>query len=503
MQPGTFSFFFFLAATVALCFAVPKRGQWLVLLAASIAYYMTFATAAPVWLAATVLVTWGGALWLEKLNAAEKAHPKGSPERARLMGEKKLWLALILAADLGLLIVLKYRGLLMGGSIIAPLGISFYTMTAIGYAVDVYRGKYPAERNVLRVALFLTLFLQIVQGPFTRYDDMGPKLRAPLSFDYDRLRRGAVRILWGLMKKAVIADRLGEYVQAALADPAGQGAPVVLIALVAYSVQIYADFSGYMDMILGAGAILGLKLPENFENPLAARSVSDFWRRWHITLGAWFKDYVFYPVSVSGWATKWSRKLRKDGRARPAKLLPALLGLAAVWPLTGLWHGTTWNFLLWGLLNGAAIVISLVTEPWQQKVLAKLGIRPEGRGFRAFQVVRTFLLLTLIRVFSRTETLPQALQVLRCALLPNPASGFALFPAGTWGTSNVHFLLALALSVLMLLVERAGRPEALLDRFDKMRLPLKYAVSLGLLYTVLLFGALGRNLFAGFLYAGF
>ena len=503
MQPGTFPFFFFIAAAVALCFAMPKRWQWLMLLAVSLAYYMTFATAAPVWLMVTILATWGGALRLEKLNTAAKEQGKGSPERARLTREKKLWLAAVVAVDLGLLVALKYRGLLAGGSIVAPLGISFYTMTAIGYAVDVFRGKVQAERNVLRVALFLTLFLQIVQGPFLRYGDLGPKLRAPLAFDYDRLRRGAVRVLWGLMKKAVIAERLGEYVQAALADPSRQGSPVMLVALIAYSVQIYADFSGYMDMILGVGSILGLTLPENFENPLAARSVSDFWRRWHITLGAWFKDYVFYPISVSGFATQWGRKLRKKGKPRPAKLLPALLGLAAVWPLTGLWHGATWNFLLWGLLNGVAIALSLATEPWQQKVLARLHIRPESRGFQAFQVVRTFLLLTLIRAFSRTETLPQALEALRYALAPNPANGFHLFPVGTVATTNYHFLLALALSVLMLLVERAGKPEALLDRFDKMRLPLKYAVGLSLIYVVLLFGTLSRDLFSGFLYAGF
>jgi len=503
MQPGTFSFFFFLTASVALCFLAPKRGQWLVLLAASLAYYMSFANAAPVWLLVTILATWGGALRLEKLNAEAMAHPKGGPERARLTGLKKMWLAAVVAVDLGLLVVLKYRGLLTGGSVVAPLGISFYTMTAIGYAVDAYRGKYPAERNPLRVALFLTLFLQIVQGPFTRYDDMGPKLRAPLRFDYDRLRRGAVRILWGLMKKAVIAERLGGYVQAALADPSGQGAPVVAIALCAYSIQIYADFSGYMDMILGAGNILGLKLPENFENPLAARSVSDFWRRWHITLGAWFKDYVFYPISVSAWATKWSRALRKAGKARYAKLLPAVLGLAAVWPLTGLWHGATWNFLLWGLLNGAAITISLVMEPWQQKMHLKLGIRPESRGFQAFQVVRTFVLLTLIRAFSRTETLPRALEVLRCALLPNLENGFRLFPENMPATVDYLFLMALALSGLMLWIERPGKPEALLDRFDKMRLPFKYIIGLGLMYVVLIFGALGQDLFSGFLYAGF
>ena len=503
MLPGTFSFFVFLTVTIAVCFAVPKRVQWLALTIASLAYYMSFATAAPVWLAVTILSTWGGALKLERLNAAAKAAPKGSPERERLTNQKKLWLAAVVAVDLGLLVALKYRGLLMGGSIVAPLGISFYTMTAIGYAVDVFRGKYPAERNVLRVALFLTLFLQIVQGPFTRYDDMGPKLRAPLSFDYDRLRRGAVRVLWGLVKKAVIADRLGEYVQAALANPSHQGAPVMLIALCAYSIQIYADFSGYMDMILGAGNILGLTLPENFENPLAARSVSDFWRRWHITLGAWFKDYVFYPISVSGPATRWSRALRKAGKARPAKLAPALMGLAAVWPLTGLWHGATWNFLLWGLLNGVAIALSLVTEPWQQRVLSKLRIRPESRAFQAFQVVRTFLLLTLIRAFSRTETLPQALDVLRGALGGNAHKGLSLFPAGTVATMHYHFLLALALSALMLLIERLGKPEALLDRFDALRLPLKYALSLGLVYVVLLFGVLGGDLFSGFLYAGF
>lgn len=502
MQPGTFSFFAFLAVTVAACFAAPKRWQWLVLLATGIYCYSTFATRAPLWLAITILATWGGALALEKLNARAKAAPKGSPEREGQTRAKKLCLAAVVAVDVGLLAALKYRGLFSGGSIVAPLGISFYTMTAVGYAVDMYRGKYAAERNPLRLALFLTLFLQIVQGPFLRYDDMGPKLRAPLRFDYDRLRRGLVRMLWGLMKKAVIADRLGTYVQAALADPSAQGAPVVLIALCLYSVQIYADFSGYMDMMLGAGNILGLELPENFENPLAARSVADFWRRWHITLGAWFKDYVFYPVSVSHIATRWSRALRKAGKIRFAKIAPALMGLALVWPLTGLWHGATWNFLLWGLLNGAAIAVSLITEPWQQRALKRLGIRPESRAFRAFQIARTFLLLTLIRAFSRTDTLPEALAALRYALAPGLSRGFALFPEMD-GFSQVYALIAALLTVPMLLVERQGSPKALLDRFDAMRLPMKYAVSLALLYAVLIAGALGDDLFTGFLYAGF
>ncbi len=502
MQPGTFSFFVFLAAAVAACFFTPKRWQWLILLAASLFYYSTFATRAPLWLAVTVLATWGGALALEKLNGRAKAATKGSPEREKWTRVKKLCLAAVVAVDVGLLAVLKYRGLLTGGSIVAPLGISFYTMTAIGYAVDAYRGKYAAERNPLRVALFLTLFLQIVQGPFLRYDDMGPKLRAPLHFDYDRLRRGLVRMLWGLLKKVVIADRLGAYVQAALADPSSQGAPVVFIALCAYSVQIYADFSGYMDMMLGAGNILGLALPENFENPLAARSVADFWRRWHITLGAWFKDYVFYPVSVSHIATRWSRALRKAGKIRFAKLAPALMGLALVWPLTGLWHGATWNFLFWGLLNGIAIAVSLVTEPLQQRVLARLHIRPESRAFHAFQIARTFLLLTLIRTFSRTATLREALTALRYALLPGVSNGFALFP-NMDGSLRIYALIALLLTIPMLLVERLGSPESLLDRFDALKLPLKYAVGLALLYAVLVTGALGGDLFTGFLYAGF
>lgn len=502
MQPGTFSFFAFLAATLVVCFVAPRRVSWLVLLAASLCYYSTFATAAPVWLAVTILATWGGALLLGRLNAQAKAAGKGSPERTRRTLQKKLCLSAVVAVDVGLLVALKYRGLLTGGSIVAPLGISFYTMTAVGYAVDVFRGKYPAERNPLRVALFLTLFLQIVQGPFLRYNDMGPKLRAPLSFDYDRLRRGSVRILWGLMKKAVIADRLAVYVQAALSDPSAQGAPVLILALCAYSVQIYADFSGYMDMILGAGNILGLALPENFENPLAARSVADFWRRWHITLGAWFKDYVFYPISVSAPATRWSRTLRKAGKARAAKLTPALMGLAAVWPLTGLWHGATWNFLLWGLLNGIAIALSLITEPWQQNLMKKMRIRPESRAFQAFQIIRTFLLLTLIRVFSRTQTLPQALEVLRCALYRNFANGFSLFP-GIDSHGKAYFLAAVVMILPMLLIERLGKPEEILDRFDALWLPVKYAVGLCLMYVVFLTGTLGGDLFSGFLYANF
>lgn len=499
-----FRFIVLLACCVLAYFLTPKRFRWLALLAASAVFYASYGAGQSVYILGCGLATYIAGLGLGALNRAMKAQ---GADKARIRFHKKLALGALIAADLGTLVLLKYSGLLFppAAGLVQPLGISFYTLSAIGYAVDVHRGKFEPEKNPLRLLLFIGFFLQIVQGPFARYDRIGRELREPRPISYDNFKLGALRMLWGYLKKMVIADWLGIYVTEAFGNPAENGGAVMCVAVILYTVQMYADFSGYMDIACGAGQAMGIALPENFDRPLGARSVSEFWRRWHITLGAWFKDYVFYPVSVSRPAAKLSRALRGKGWMRMGKLAPALLALCCVWPLTGLWHGATWNFLLWGALNGAAIIGSMLMEPLFKRWMAALHIDPGSKRWSALQIARTFLLLALIRVFARTETVGQAMDVFRAL---GDWSGFNPLGLGAYfpDIRKMHMAYAaaaVAFAAVMFAVEARGTVAELLGRFNRAPLWAKYAVAVGLLYVVILFSATGDAVSGGFMYANF
>ncbi len=499
-----FSFIVLLAVTTLAYFLVPKRVQWVALLLASAVFYLSYGPGQAVYVVCCALITYLGGLLLGRLNLQTK---QPGADKPRIRRTKRLVLLAALALDLGMLITLKYAGMLLplAKGFVQPLGISFYTLSAVGYLMDLYRAKYEPEKNPLRLLLFVSFFLQIVQGPFARYDLIGKELREPRAFDFDNLKLGSLRMLWGYLKKMVIADWLGVYVSAAMDSPADQSGPVMMIAIVLYTVQMYADFSGYMDIVCGAGQALGLRIPENFDRPLGARSVAEFWRRWHMTLGAWFKDYVFYPVSVSKVAVRISKALRGKGKLRLAKLAPAILALCVVWPLTGLWHGATWNFLLWGLLNGAAIVTSMLMEPLFKKWFEKMGVKPEGRLWKVFSVARTFALLALIRVFARTDSVPQAMAVF---------SVLGDFGGFDWAHLDAYFpdlrmlhagycMGAMGLAAVMFLVEAFGQPHELLVRFNRSPLVIKYALGIALLYAVILCSASSQAINSTFLYANF
>lgn len=505
MSLTSFGFIALLALTALAYWLIPKKVQWVALLIASAVFYLSYGAARAFYVLTAGLITYGAGMLLGRENARLRAPGADKPE---IRHRKRLILLALVAADLGMLVALKYAGMIFPSmqGWTAPLGISFYTLSALGYTIDLYRAKYEPERNPLRLLLFMGFFLQIVQGPFARYDQIGAELKKPRAFDYDNLKLGSLRMLWGFMKKMVVADWLGVYVGDAMGSPANQSAPVMLIAILMYTVQMYADFSGYMDIVCGAGRVMGLRVPENFDRPLGARSVAEFWRRWHITLGTWFKDYVFYPVSVSRLATRLSKALRGRGKPRLAKLAPAILAMCVVWPLTGLWHGASWNFLLWGLLNGTAIVTSLLMEPRFKRWMSALHIDPNSRWWAAFSVTRTFLLLAVVRVFARTISVSQAMQVL--GALGNWArfeglSVAALFPEGFSKMHMAYCAAAVFFGAVMFAVESLGGTDALLERFDTKPLVLKYAIGVALLYVVILLGATGEAINSTFLYANF
>jgi len=249
--------------------------------------------------------------------------------------------------------------------------MSFYTFHSVGYLMDVYRSKYPAEHNFCKYFTFISYFPHLLQGPFSRFDGLGKSIFEMHSFSYDRLCEGCARIVWGFFKKVVIADQLGVVVSAITQHYTNYTGTHIFMSIIFYGIQLYADFSGYMDIMCGFSHILGIKLSENFEQPYFARTIDDFWRRWHITLGHWFRDYVFYPVSMGKVAQQIGRRARGKWGPKMGKLVPGYYALIFVWTATGLWHGASWTFLIWGWLNMLVIMSTMQLDDWYTKIKTK------------------------------------------------------------------------------------------------------------------------------------
>lgn len=339
-------FFAFLAVLCAVYYLAPPRWQNAVLLAASLYY----AAAAGPW---TLGVLAGEAV-VAYLAGRALGRAAGAARRVWLWGG----IALLLAA----LLAFKYADMLTGRATalgrLDVLGISFYTLMAIGYLVDVFRGTQPAVRDPLRFALFLSFFPQLSSGPIGRAGELLPQFDAPRSFDYDRFARGATRMLWGYFKKAVVADGLALAVDAVFAEPAAFSGPLLVLAAAMFSYQLYMDFSGYTDIARGLGEVFGIALRENFARPFAARSFAALWGRWHMSLSQWFRDYVYFPLGGS-----------RRGRARMC------LATMVVFALSGLWHRAGWVFLAWGVLNGVANLLDKLTAPARARLPWRAGPR--------------------------------------------------------------------------------------------------------------------------------
>ena len=337
-----------------------------------------------------------------------------------LLGQKKrrwlFWLGL--GGTLGALLVYKYldfglysinaltRALRLGEpmprvSLLQPAGISFFTFQAAGYLIDVYRGKYGPEKNFLRFALFVSFFPQMVQGPISRFNDLAPQLFARRSLDYTDLKYGIQLILWGYFKKMVIADRAAVLVNTVLDDPWSYSGSILAVGVLFYCIQLYGDFSGGIDITRGVARLFGIDLAENFRRPLFSTSLTDFWRRWHITLGAWMRDYLFYPLSLSKPFGKLGKFTRKHLKGKLGKILPTSLATFLVYFVIGIWHGANWRYVAFGFWNGGIITLSLLLAPYFLRWKQALRINDKSKGWHLFQLVRTNLLVFFGRYITR------------------------------------------------------------------------------------------------------
>ena len=427
MSIVSLAFFAFVAAVILLYFLIPLKYRWIVLLAGSYVFYWLNSHWLVFVLLGESLVTYGIGLWIRHVNDKREQYFSAEGEaldkearKARKKTDKRntrLILVLGIVVDVGILLFLKYFNFfgsnmnhllrLLGVSgdpiprlnLLVPLGISFYTLQAIAYMTDVYREKIRADRNPAKFMLFMSFFPQIVQGPIHRHSQIAEQLYEGHRFEYKNLCFGAQLALWGLMKKLIIADRLAVAVQSVFGKMDSYSGPIFFFAALLYGVQIYTDFSGGMDIARGVAQTMGIRLEMNFDQPFFASSIENFWRRWHMTLGAWMRDYVFYPLSLSKAFTKLSRKSRKIFGQFIGKRLPAFLAMFIVFLLVGFWHGANWLHVAFGLWNSIFIMSSIMLTEVYAKCRNKLGIREESISWRIFCMIRTTVIITFGRFF--------------------------------------------------------------------------------------------------------
>ena len=394
----------FLTLALLAFFVSPKKYRWRALLASSYAFYWLlggwFALAM---ISSTIATVYFSGLWIAFLR-----------EKKAKRAVRRTPLAICLILNFGLLLFLKFSNIFIpnAGILLIP-GISFYTFQAAGYLIDIYKGKAEALKNPLKTALFLSFFPQLIQGPISRYENLAEDLFAGRDWDWERSRRGVQRLIWGYFMKFVIANHAAPVVNTALGDYSSHGGTLILFATFVYSVQIYADFAGGINIALGVGEIVGVKLPENFRQPFFANSLADFWRRWHMTLGAWLKDYMFYPMAISRPLGKLGKFTRKIFGARIGKMLPAGVATFCVYLVMGVWHGSGANLFVFGILNGLIITASLYMEPVIKKMRVKTKFDGSKGVGKILAVFRTLALLTILRYFARADSLTTALKMLR------------------------------------------------------------------------------------------
>ncbi len=508
----SWSFIAFIAAVLTAYYLAPGRLQWLLLLTADVIFYACAGWQGLVFMSATVLTSWfftnrmrdslerqraciaGGAMSREE----RRAYRAGMEKKRRAM------LTAALTVDLGILAVLKYTGFainnvnaLFGSSLagvdwVLPLGISFYTFQTVSYVVDVYWEKVEAERSVLRVALFTSFFPLLIQGPISRWGELTRTLFQPHRADLAQIRLGLARALWGYFKKLVVADRLLVAVTALCGSPSEYGGSYVVIAALLYAAELYADFTGGIDITIGIAQALGISVQENFVRPYFSRSIAEYWRRWHISMGVWFKDYVFYPLSVSYWLLSLSRAAKERVSAGLGRKLPVYVSTVVTWFLTGLWHGAAWNFVVWGLLNAAFILAAEEFKPASERFRARYPALTGSFGYRVFETARTFLLMCALRTLDCYRDVPLTFRMWGSVFTEwNWAQAFS-GPLMALGLTAGDYIAAAAGVALMLVVSvfqetRGGVRQALEERSCWVR----GAVYTGLLLAVLVFGAYG------------
>ena len=496
----------FVLAGCVIYYHIPRKAQWLLLLCMSILFYISFDIRLIGYVLASALSVFIAVNKVEPLKRGDKT--------------KKRILIITLIFNFGLLAFVKYTDFMItnldtifsglrtgiqipGINILVPIGISFYTFQITGYLLDVYWGRDKAEKSFPRFLLFVSFFPQMIQGPISKHKSLAAEFDREHVFSVNQIKYGIQLMLWGLFKKIVIADTAAVAVSSVY-DHIGEHQGITVIAgVLCYCIQLYCDFSGGIDVVRGVAELFDINIADNFKRPFFSKSISEFWRRWHITLGIWMKDYIFYPISLSKWMNRLGGKCRKVFGNQIGRKLPVCLANLIVFFLVGVWHGPNWQFIVYGLYNGLIIAISSLLVPVYNKLYEWSGIRKEAKAMQVFQIVRTFILVNLGWYFDRSQSLTDALLLMRNTFMVNQTHFTEGGYLGLYKYQYAYMLLGcLIILIVSIMQERGIRVRAYIDTKPLM---IKWCIWLFIIFAIPLMGYFSpySNLAGGFMYANF
>lgn len=483
MSFTSFSFFIFLPAALLVYFLIPRKWRIGWLLLASLGFYLNFHPKYLLVIVFSTVVSYLAGRRLETLN--------GQQGRKR-----RMVLALGIVVVTAVLVFFKYTDFLLKNvnallgaagsdvslqtfSLVLPVGLSYYTFQVISYIADVYRGKIRAEKNFLHYALYVSFFPKIISGPIERAGDFLEQVRKCHNFDLwnaERVRDGIVLMLWGYFQKMVIADRLAILTGQVMGSFEAYGTVELFVAMCAFYIQLFADFAGYTDIALGLAKVMGFSLQDNFHAPFFARSIREYWTRWHISLSTWLRDYIY--ISLGG---------NRKGKARK------YINIMITFLISGLWHGVGWNYAFWGVLHGGYQVLEYLIQPVVDQINAVLHTRTESFSYRFLRTVKTWLMVALAYIFFKLPSAVDGFRYIgRMLTRWNP---WAMFDGTlyTLGISEKYFHLMLWLVVLLFVVEwMRYRREVKLDTWLAGQCVwFQYGVMIALLLGIIVFGAYG------------
>lgn len=481
------SFLIFFPVVVLLYFVLPKVVKNLWLLVSSYYFYMCWMPQYALLILFSTATTFLSAILIDK---------------ARNKKSKKAALIFSIALNLGVLFLFKYYNFFSANiaqlflsfgvvlappsfSLLLPVGISFYTFQALGYSIDVYRKDTPCEKNFITYALFVSFFPQLVAGPIERSKNLLPQFYEYKSFKYKRVKNGLVQMAWGFLKKMVIADGAAQIITFVYSDPTKFTGIQLVVASLLFAFQIYCDFSGYSDIAIGSARVLGFNLMRNFAHPYFAKNVSEFWRRWHISLSSWFMDYLYIPLGGS-----------RKGKNR------TLINLFLTFLVSGLWHGAQWTFVAWGAINGIYIILDRLLKPYSVRLQRSLHINKNGILANIFGAIVTFLLIDFSWIFFRAKNLEDAFYIvgnLFTGLIPSLTDGallsMQLSQIGFFSKNGIAIVICI---VVMLLVELWERNSLLVLKLERQFFAVRWIFYYAVILVIVFYGNFGKSPFIYF-----
>lgn len=488
-------FFIFFPIVTILYFLIPKKIRWVWLLVCSYYFYMCWNPKYAVLLAISTMITYLSGILIERANKINNDK--------KSIGIKKLWVFISFASNLSILFLFKYFNFfsktiatifskfnilvtMPSFDFILPVGISFYTFQALSYTIDVYRKDVKVEKNLAKYALFVSFFPQLLSGPIVKSKDFLYQIKEDHIFDYDRVKSGLLLMIWGYFQKILIADRLAILVNTVYYNPAKYKGFEILIATVFFAFQIYCDFSGYSNIAIGAAEVMGFNLTKNFERPYFSKSTKEFWRRWHISLSTWFRDYLYFPLGGSRCS-----KLRK------------YFNIMIVFLTSGLWHGASLHFIIWGGLHGIYQVVGDQFKPLKKKLVKVFRIKTDAFMYKLFQVLFTFVLVDFAWIFFKASSFSNAKIVILNMMHFNPE----IFINGSiykLGLGSKDFLAAVLGIIVVLTVNMLQRNKSLRVKLSQRNTVFRWSLYLAAILSIIIFGIYGSGYSAQqFIYSQF